>query len=180
MTQAPRGTWGGSSSCSERGPPFPSPAAPPHAFAFPGQPLLVWGPGRPQGYGGPVVVAVVGHRQELCSEAKGFGSSLSYPSRCPHSSASTCLLPGPPNLQRGNWGIWRRGGSFGSGRRPAVARGRGGCLDSGLARLSFPESALQLERHWTDCMLHVEKPGWILFSCSASSSGEQGALSHLN
>lgn len=34
VTQAPRGTLGGSGSCSERGPPFPSPAAPPYAFAF--------------------------------------------------------------------------------------------------------------------------------------------------
>ena len=53
VTQTPRGTWGGSGSCSEPGPPFPSPAAPPHAFAYPGQPLLPWGRLRgPWGGGG--------------------------------------------------------------------------------------------------------------------------------
>ena len=52
VTQTPPGTWGGSGSCSEPGPPFPSPAAPPHAFAYPGQPLLPWGRLRGPGGGG--------------------------------------------------------------------------------------------------------------------------------
>lgn len=42
VTQAPRGTWGGSGSCLESDPPFPSLAAPPHAFSFPGRSLLPW------------------------------------------------------------------------------------------------------------------------------------------
>lgn len=49
VTQAPRGTWGGSGSCLESDPPFPSLAAPPHAFALPGQSLLLWWCGRPPG-----------------------------------------------------------------------------------------------------------------------------------
>lgn len=64
VTQSPPGTWRGSSSCCEPGPPFPSSAAPPHALASPSQPLLLRGPGLPPGCGGVV-------ESRVCGEPKG-------------------------------------------------------------------------------------------------------------
>lgn len=86
------------------GPPFPSPAAPPHAFASPGQPLLPRGPGRPPGCGGPVRAG----RQERYSEANGYGNWLPRQSRCPTLQPPP-VSHGSPGLQRGKQRFGGRG-----------------------------------------------------------------------
>lgn len=102
-----------------------------------------------------------GTRREGAAAGAALGSQRFWklaplPEPLPHSSAST-YLPRVPrsaarklgDLEEGRPGAPGRGvgRSAGSGRHPAVIRGRGRCPDSSLARLSFPEAALQLERH---------------------------------
>lgn len=61
VTQAPRGTLGGSGSCSGPGPPFPSPCSSSLRFCLLicvwrsnlCRPLFLWGRGQPPGCGGP-------------------------------------------------------------------------------------------------------------------------------
>lgn len=78
VTQAPRGTWEGSSSCSERGPPFPSCRSSPR-FCLPGTAFVTVGSRPPPGCGEPVWSGATG--EALGSH--GFGSSLPYQNRCP-------------------------------------------------------------------------------------------------
>lgn len=136
-----RGTSGGSGSCSEPGPPFPSPAAPsPHAFAFPGQPLLPWGRLRGRGEGG--------HRTGLGRQRFRKLAPL------PEPSPTLPFQPVPhPGLQQGNWEIWRkrdrvlREGGGGLGARGVAAAQRSPKARP-MPRLQcnspFPEPALQL------------------------------------
>lgn len=106
------------------GPPFPSPAAPPHAFASPGRSLLLRGPGPPPGCGGPVGsgTAVEVLRSQQLWELDPTAEPLS------HSLASTCLpwVPCSAARETGGFGgrgtgpLWGNGvGPDGSGRQRA-------------------------------------------------------------
>lgn len=133
------------------GPPFPSPAAPPHAFASPGQPLLPRGPGRPPGCGGPVRAG----RQERYSEANGYGNWLPRQSRCPTLQPPP-VSHGSPGLQRGKLRDLEEGGLGHSGEMgvsllewpPPSGRQRARWLPRlefgmpGLCLPFFPKSAL--------------------------------------
>lgn len=99
VTQAPRGTWGGSSSCSEPGPPFPSPAAPPHTLASQARLCCCGVQGRRLAVGGQWG----GRQQERRSEANSCGSSFSSRGRCPLFFAF--VSHGYHGVHRGNWGM---------------------------------------------------------------------------
>lgn len=177
VTQAPRGTLGGSGSCSGPGPPFPSPAAPPYAFAF------------SSGSGGPASAglcfcgsratarlwgALWSGRQERRSETRGFGSSPPYQSCC-RTLSSFNLSPLGLRVgcqEKGNLKEWE----WGPGRSGKVGRVGGGWpKPSGcqrawwLPRLQFGAPRLPLAffsklspAAWetlTDCMPYVEKSG---------------------
>lgn len=127
VTQAPRGTWGGSSSCAEPGPPFPSPAARPHAASGPA--FVAAGSRATARRWGPVQ----GARQEALG-SQHFGGS-------PRPELLPALFSSR-GLRRGHWEMRRKGDPAAPERRgwvrrewppPRVARGRGGRPDTSLA-----------------------------------------------
>lgn len=124
VTQAPRGTWRGSSSCYSRARPSHLLLLLPHAFASPGRSLLLRGPGPPPGCGGPVGsgTAVEVLRSQQLWELDPTAEPLS------HSLASTCLpwVPCSAARETGGFGgrgtgpLWGNGvGPDGSGRQRA-------------------------------------------------------------
>lgn len=176
MTQAPPGTWRGSSSCCEPDPPFPSPAAPPHAFASPRppprQPLLLRGPGPPPGCGGSVE-----SRGGWRSAQKPTTLETGSPTRANAPLSSFILSSMGPLVCSGKIGEFggRGTGEMGVGLpewSPPSCRQRARWLprlEFGVPWLrlpSVPKLALWLEKTLTDYMAYVEKKAEFYFSAA--------------
>nr|XP_014687750.2 basic proline-rich protein-like [Equus asinus] len=138
------------------GPPFPSPAAPPHAFAFPGQPLLLRGPGQPSGCGGPWG----GGGRRGARKPSALEGHFSTRATARLFLASICL-PWIPWSAAGKLEDWEEGGLGRSGKVGVGPRGVVAAQPSpegavsaqtqvrrpGSGSPSFPNPALKPERH---------------------------------
>lgn len=138
------------------GPPFPSPAAPPHAFAFPGQPLLLRGPGQPSGCGGPWG----GGGRRGARKPSALEGHFSTRAAARLFLASICL-PWIPWSAAGKLEDWEEGGLGRSGKVGVGPRGVVAAQPSpegavsaqtqvrrpGSGSPSFPNPALKPERH---------------------------------